>query len=93
MGILFAKKVGEKIEKSLCEESSFDILQVGDIEFHQASGYKKIVKYPETKRDRNRHAGDIVQFDRRLIRAEDIRIFRESDLNPRDAKSNDAQGI
>ena len=93
MGILFAQEVVKKIEKRLREEPSFDIFHVGDIELNQTSGYKKIVKYPEKKRDRNRHARDIVKFDRRFISAEDIGIFRESDLNARDAEGDDAQGV
>lgn len=60
MGILFAQKVVKKVEKRLCEEPSFDIFHVGDIEFHQTSGHDKIVKYPEKKRDGHRHAGDVV---------------------------------
>jgi hypothetical protein len=93
MGILLAQEVVKKIEKRLCEKTSFDIIHVGNIELNQTSGHEKIVKYPEKKRDRNRHAGNIVKFNRRIISAEDIGIFRESDLNARDAKGDDAQGV
>lgn len=93
MGILLAQEVVKKIEKRLCKEPSFDIIHVGDIELDQTSGNEKIVKYPEKKRDRNSHAGDIVKFDRRFISAENICIFRESDLNARDAEGDDAQGV
>jgi hypothetical protein len=93
MGILPAQKVGEEIEKRLSEDPPFDIIQIGDVEFYQTSGYEQIVKKPKEKGDGNRHAGDIVQLDSRLISAEDVGIFGESDLQAREAKGDDAEGV
>jgi hypothetical protein len=90
---LLSKKVGEKIKERLSEDPLFDVIQIGDIELYQTAGNKKVVKKPEEKGNGNDHAGSIVQTDSRLIRAEDIGIFRESNLHARDTKRNDTESV
>ncbi len=80
MGILLTEKIVEKIINRLPQDAPPYVIQVRDIQFSQASGYEKIVKYPEKKRNGNYHASRIVEFYCRLVGAEDIDVFRESDL-------------
>lgn len=93
MGIFSPQKIFKEIEESLSEDPLFDIVQIGDIDFYQIPRYEQIVKYPKEEGDRYGHAGDIVQFDSCLIRAEDIGILRESDLYARDTKGDNSESV